>query len=103
MLELTVVAQHLVYEGTERAGGVKKVEVIPEMVAKLKAAHRRMEAAEKDADKETSKAQKKRIGKRKSMLSLNNVVAAKKKALEDIQVKIESYDAEISSMRSQLK
>ena len=81
MLESTVVAQHLIYEGMEMAGGVKKVEVIPEMVAKLKAAHRTMEAAEKDTDKETSKAQKKRIGKRKSMLSLNNVVAAKKKAL----------------------
>ena len=81
MLESTLVAQHLIYEGMERAGGVKKVEVIPEMVAKLKAAHRTMEAAEKDTDKETSKAQKKRIGKRKSMLSLNNVVAAKKKAL----------------------
>ena len=73
------------------------------MVAKVKAAPRTMQAAKKDADKETSEAQKKRIEKRKLQLSLNNVVAAKKKALEDMQTKIESYDAEISSMRSQLK
>ena len=103
ILESTVVAQHLVYEGTERAGGVKKVEVIPEMIAKVKVAHRTMKAAEKDADKETSKAQKKRIGKRKLLLSLNNVNAAKKKALEDMQGKIESYDAEICSVHCQLK
>ena len=103
MLESTVFAQRLVYEGIERAGGVTKVEVTPEMVAKVKAAHRTMEAAKKDADKETSEAQKKRIEKRKLQLSLNNVVAAKKNALEDMQAKIESYDAEISSIRSQLK
>ena len=103
MLESTVFAQRLVYEGIERAGGVTKVEVTPEMVAKVKAAHRTMEAAKKDADKETSEAQKKRIEKRKLQLSLNNVAAAKKNALENMQAKIESYDAEISSIRSQLK
>ena len=47
MLKSTVVAQHLVYEGIERAGGVTKVEVTPEMVAKVKAAHRTMQAAKK--------------------------------------------------------
>ena len=105
MLESTVVAQRSVYEGIERAGGVAKVEVTPEMVTKVKAAHRTMQAAKKDSDKETSDTQKKRIEKRKLQLqlSLNNVVAAKKNALEDMQAKIESYDAEISSMRSQLK
>ena len=72
------------------------------MVTKVKAAHRIMQAAKKDADKETSEAQKKRIEKRKLQLSLN-VVDANKKALKDIQAKIESYDAEISSMHSQLK
>lgn len=51
------------------------------MVTKVKAAHRIMQAAKKDADKETSEAQKKRIEKRKLQLSLNNIAAAKKKAL----------------------
>ena len=68
-----------------------------------KAAHRTMQAAKKYADKETSEAQKKRTGKRKLQLSLNNVVAAKKKTLKDMQAKTEGYDAEISSMHSQLK
>ena len=79
-----------------------KVEVTPEMVAKVKAAHRTMPTAKKDVDKKTNEAQKKRIEKRKLQLSLN-VVDANKKALKDIQAKIESYDAEISSMHSQLK
>ena len=79
-----------------------KVEVTPEMVAKVKAAHRTMPAAKKDVDKETNETQKKRIEKRKLQLSLNIIVAAKKKALEDIQRRIESYDAEISSMCSHL-
>ena len=65
MLESTVVAQRLVYERIERAGGVTKVEVTPELVAKVKAAIRTMQAAKKDADKETSEAQKKRTEKRK--------------------------------------
>ena len=105
MLESIVVAQRLVYEGIERAGGVTKMEVTPEMVAKVKAAHRTIQATKKDSDKDTTDTQKKRIEKRKLQLqlSLNNVVAAKKKALEDMEAKIESYDAEISSVRSQLK
>ena len=78
------------------------MEVTPEMVAKVKATHRTMPAAKKDVDKETNEAQKKRIEKRKLQLSLNIIVAAKKKAPEDIQRKIESYDAEISSMCSHL-
>ena len=56
MLESTVVAQRLVYEGIERVGGMTKVDVTPEMVAKVKAAHRTMQGAKKDADKETSEA-----------------------------------------------
>ena len=92
MLESMVVAQRLVFEGTESAGGVTKVEVTLKMVAKLKAAHRTMQAAKKDPDKETSETQKKRIERRKLQLSLNNVVATKKKPLEDMQ-----------EMRSQLK
>ena len=58
-----------------------KVEVTPEMVAKVKAAHRTIPTAKKDVDKKTNEAQKKRIEKRKLQLSLNNIVAAKKKAL----------------------
>ena len=65
MLESIAIAKSLVYEGIERAGGVTKVEVTPEMVAKVKAAHRTMQAAKKDADKETSEAQKKRTKKKK--------------------------------------
>ena len=55
MLESTVVAQRLVYEGTERVGGVTKVEVTSEMVAKVKASHRTMQTAKKDADKGQAK------------------------------------------------
>ena len=101
MLESTVVAQCLVYEETERAGVVKKVEVSPEMISKVKAAHRKCKQLKRMRIKR--QAQKKRIEKRKLQLSLNNGVDAKKKALEHMQAKSESYDAEISSMRSQLK
>ena len=49
----------------ERAGGVTKLEVTPEMVAEVKAAYGAMQAVKKDADKEASAVQKKRIEKRK--------------------------------------
>ena len=47
ILESTVAAQCLVYEGIGRAGGVKKEKVTTGMVTKVKAAHRIMQAAKK--------------------------------------------------------
>ena len=92
MMEQSIVAQRLVYEGIERAGGVVKVEITPEMMKMVKASHRSMVAAKKEANLETSEFQKKRIQKRKLKVSLDNAVAEKKKLVEDMKQKIQSFD-----------
>ena len=81
MMEQSIVAQRLVYEGIQHAGGAVKVEITPEMMKMVNSSHRSMVAANKEANLETSDAQKKRIHKRK-LHPIDDAVAEKKKLVE---------------------
>ena len=103
MLESTIVAQRLVYEGIRAEGGTTKVPITQEMEKMVSNAHRTFKAAREAAAKDSTEAQKRRIQKRKATTNLNSAIANKKAAVDEMKKKIDGFDAEIYALYEQLR
>lgn len=106
MMEDTVIAQRLVYEGIHKAGGVTHVVITDEMVKMVRNSYRMYKAEGKKKEDLRSEGQKRISAKRKATNNLNKAVAGKKKVIDEMKKKmsetISQYDAEISTLQEEV-
>ena len=103
MKNSSVVAQRFAYEGIMKEGGVLKVDVNKTMIDYVRRSHGEYTAAlEKEKSRKTE-GEKRQEERKRLSTELKQVVAAKKKAVENMNSVMSQHDSDIHALEEKLR